>query len=334
MNSQSLRRRVAACLDPDKTGDRLSVAVDVFLITLISLNVAAIVAESVPSMARAYREAFTGFELFSVMIFTVEYLLRVWSCPDNESGRFQGGITGRARFAMSPGAIIDLLAIAPFYLSFLFGGDLRILRVIRLLRVFKLTRYSATVQMILTVFRAEASAFVASFALMGVLLVLASSGIYLIEQQVQPEKFGSIPAAMWWAMATLTTVGYGDTIPITPLGKFFGGCITLIGVGMVALPAGILASSFSEQLRRHREKYSEEIATALSDGVVNPEEAAALEALRKRLGIDEENAALLLREFQREHLELCPHCRAPLMSSNALAGSGHPAESNSPHPAH
>ncbi|MCB1686127.1 MAG: ion transporter, partial [Pseudomonadales bacterium] len=284
MSSQRLRLRVAACLDARRTGDRLSQAVDLFLIALISLNVVAIVAESVPSLSRANRSAFDVFERFSVAVFTVEYLLRIWSAPDSQDTRFSDTTMGRLRFALTPAAIVDLLAIAPYYLSMFFGMDLRFLRVIRLLRVFKLTRYSATVQMILSVFRAEASAFIASFALMLVLLVLASSGIYLIEHQVQPDKFGSIPAAMWWAMATLTTVGYGDTIPITALGKFFGGCITLIGVGMVALPAGILASSFSEQLRRQRETYSSHIASALSDGVVDAEEAKALEDLRQRLG--------------------------------------------------
>ena len=148
-----MRLRVATCLDAKSTGDRFSQLVDLFLIVLISLNVVAIVAESVPELSRAYRSAFAGFELFSVAVFSVEYLLRLWSAPECSDQRFADNARGRLRFALTPGALIDLLAIAPYYLSVFIGMDLRFLRVIRLLRVFKLTRYSATVQMILSVFR-------------------------------------------------------------------------------------------------------------------------------------------------------------------------------------
>lgn len=323
-----LRQRIAVCLDVHRPHDSLSLMVDVFLIGLITLNVIAIIAESVPSIASVYQPAFQSFELFSVAVFTVEYCLRLWSCPDSTDGSYAGSFTGRVKFALTPGALIDLLAILPFYLGFLIGMDLRFLRVIRLLRVFKLTRYSATVQMIVSVFKSEASAFIAAFALLLVLLILASSGIYLIEQDVQPEVFGSIPAAMWWAMATLTTVGYGDAIPITPMGKFFGGCITLIGVGMVALPAGILASSFSEQLRRQREQYGDSLASALEDGVVTEDERHTLEKLQTRLGITDEDAQLLLRAQQREHPECCPHCSQPLHATNSTGSQppgGQPA---------
>ena len=190
--------------------------------------------------------------------------------------------TSGVRFALSPGAIIDLLAILPFYLSFFIGIDLRFLRAFRLVRVFKLTRYSTTMQVILGVIRAE---------------------------------LGSIPAAMWWAMATLTTVGYGDAIPITPAGQLFGSCITLIGVGMVALPAGILASGFSEQLRRSREQWEDQLAAAMEDGVMDGKEHQALEDLRQRLGISAEDAELLHRAYLRDHTtpeERCPHCQGQI----------------------
>lgn len=315
MDSGTLRRRVAQCLETGTSGDVLSRTVDVFLIILIAANVVAIILESVPGVVQSHAAALHGFELFSVVVFTAEYVLRIWSAPALDDARFEHPLLGRARYAMTPFAIIDLLAIVPFYLGFLFGMDLRFLRVVRLVRVFKLTRYSTTMQLILNVFRAEASTFTAAFALMLILLVLASSGIYLLENDVQPEAFGSIPSAMWWAMATLTTVGYGDAIPITPVGKFFGGCITLIGVGMVALPAGILASSFSEQLRLHREKWEDELATALEDGVVDGEEMRQLDTLRQQLGMSETDAQLLYRAFLREHGSehtVCPHCKGAL----------------------
>ena len=315
MDSMTLKNRVAECLETGTSGDVASRAVDIFLIALIALNVAAIILESVPAIAGPYGGLLYQLELFSVVVFTLEYILRIWSAPALAQPRFKHPVLGRVRFAATPFAIIDLLAILPFYLSFLLGMDLRFLRVVRLVRVFKLTRYSTTMQLILNIFRAEASTFAAAFALMLILLVLASSGIYLLEKDVQPEIFGSIPAAMWWAMATLTTVGYGDAIPITPLGKFFGGGITLIGVGMVALPAGILASSFSEQLRLHRQQWQDQLATAMEDGLVDRSEMQQLEALRQRLGMSETETNLLFRAFLREHgsdRAVCPHCNASL----------------------
>ena len=301
MPSTTLRKRTAQCLDAGTSGDKLSRTVDLCLITLISLNVLATILESVDTLMAQHAQAFATFELFSVMVFTVEYLLRVWSSPDAAVEGASASPRSRVRFALSPGAIIDLLAILPFYLSFFIGIDLRFLRAFRLVRVFKLTRYSTTMQVILGVIRAELGTFTAAFALMLVLLVLASSGMYLIEKDIQPETFGSIPAAMWWAMATLTTVGYGDAIPITPAGKLFGSCITLIGVGMVALPAGILASGFSEQLRRSREQWEDQLATAMEDGVMDGREHQALEDLRQRLGISAEDAELLHRAYLRDH---------------------------------
>ena len=315
MPSTTLRKRTAQCLDAGTSGDLLSRTVDLFLITLISLNVLATILESVEPLMARHAQAFARFELFSVLVFTLEYFLRVWSSPDATAASASASRRSRLRFALSPGAIIDLLAILPFYLSFFIGMDLRFLRAFRLIRVFKLTRYSTTMQVILGVIRAELGTFTAAFALMLVLLVLASSGMYLIERDVQPETFGSIPAAMWWAMATLTTVGYGDAIPVTAAGKLFGSCITLIGVGMVALPAGILASGFSEQLRRSREQWEDQLATAMEDGLVDGKEHQALEDLRQRLGISAEDAELLHRAYLRDHTtpeERCPHCQGQI----------------------
>lgn len=319
------RKRLAKLLDVGVAGDLVSRIVDVFLIGLISLNVMAIVLESVPSLALQYAAQFHWFEIVSVALFTFEYGLRVWSAPDLADQRFRRSIWGRVRYVLTPAALIDLLAILPFYLGIFLNLDMRFLRVVRLFRIFKLTRYSTTMGLILNVFRDEAASFVGAFFLLFVLLILTASGIYLIEHDVQPKNFGSIPAAMWWAMATLTTVGYGDVTPFTPWGKLFGGFITVIGIGMVALPAGILASGFSEQLRQRREKYSDQLDTAIEDGVVSVEEESDLERLRRELGIDSQDAAVLrkssLRRVPHNILE-CPHCHrmidkpAPAMPSS------------------
>jgi voltage-gated potassium channel len=224
--------------------------VDIGLMTLISLNVLAVILQSVPTLDARFHEYFQAFEIFSVAIFTLEFALRLWVCIERPEYGRRGPMMGRMRYSLTPMALIDLFAILPFYLSALGGLDLRFLRVVRLIRLLKLARYSIAMQALLDALRAEADKLAAGFVLLFVLFVLAASGIHLLERDVQPEAFGSIPDAMWWAMATLTTVGYGDVVPITPWGRVFGGCITLIGVGMVALPAGIIASGFSERLRQ------------------------------------------------------------------------------------
>ncbi|MDQ2694853.1 MAG: ion transporter, partial [Pseudomonadota bacterium] len=228
-----LRRRTYEILEVARGGDAASRAADVFLIILISANVAAIILESMPAVQAAHRVFFAAFEAFSVAVFTVEYLLRLWAAAEDDRRRGPAA-RRRLRWAVSPLALCDLLAILPAYLALFVGMDLRFLRVLRLLRLFKLTRYSRAMELLAQVFREEAATFGTTLFILLVMMILASSGIYLVEREAQPDAFGSIPAAMWWAMATLTTVGYGDVTPVTSLGKFFGACITIVGVGMVA----------------------------------------------------------------------------------------------------
>jgi len=150
----------------------------------------------------------------------------------------------------------------------------------------------------------------AAFFIMAVVLILASCGIYLIEHDIQPDKFGSIPAAMWWAMATLTTVGYGDVVPITPLGKFFGGVITLLSMGMVAIPTGLLASSFSEQIRKRRQFFEDAVHEQIQDGTLNDTQQEHLEELRYKLGLSKLEANKAIKTQLNEHNShlFCRHC--------------------------
>ena len=249
MTTKGIRIRLNAILQG--TGDQKKTArtVDVFLVVLITAAVLAVILETVASLAQEYAEAFWYFEIFSVIIFTVEYLARLWTCIDRTDEPYSHPITGRLRYIFSPMALIDLVAILPFYLAFFVTLDLRFVRVFRLLRLLKLTRYSAALTLVGSVFYTERRPLGAAGIVMAVLLVFASSFVYLAERSAQPEAFGSIPAAMWWGMATLTTVGYGDVTPITPLGKFLGAIVTILGVGMFAMPAGILASGFAQALR-------------------------------------------------------------------------------------
>lgn len=228
------------------SANKLARLVSVTLIVLILLNVLAVMAESVESLRVEYGAWLTGFEVASVAVFSLEYLLRLWSCTS--SPRFKHPIADRVRYIFTPLAIIDLLAILPALLMWT-GVDLRVLRILRLtrmLRLAKLGRYSKALQLMGEVARQKREELVLSLMLMFLMLVVASSLMYLVENEQQPEVFSSIPASMWWGITTLTTVGYGDAYPITIMGKLLGAAIAVMGIGLFALPAGIIASAFVE----------------------------------------------------------------------------------------
>ena len=225
--------------------------VDAALIVLIFANVVAVALETVDWIAARHSAAFALFELVSVAIFTIEYLFRFWVADVRAGPGMKRRWAARARYCLRPSGVIDLLAIAPFYLSFLFpAADLRFLRLFRLVRFLKLARYSPALGSLFFAISSEARALVAALVVMTGAVLTAASALYLIEREVQPEAFGSIPDAMWWAVATLTTVGYGDIIPATALGKAVGGLVMVFGLAMFALPIGIVATAFSQEIHR------------------------------------------------------------------------------------
>ena len=286
----------------------------------------AVVLESTPALEVAYADVFYWFEVFTVAVFTVEYFLRIWCAVDGEkyANSDMGPLEIRLRFIFSPYAIIDFLAILPFYL--LIGGvfgdvDMRFLRSIRLLRILKLTRYSSAFDMLLTTCRENARPLTAAFFILVTVMLLAASGMYFFERQAQPVAFGSIPDAMWWAISALTTVGYGDVVPTTIGGKIFGAIITVIGVGMVALPTGILAAGYSTQSRLRLQKYRQQANLALGDGIISQQESSHLERLRLGLSLGKHTASQILdeervRQALAQHPEgsACPHCGANIDS--------------------
>ncbi len=309
MESPSARRRVYQVLEVAHHGDRLSRGVDVALIALVAGNVAAVMAESVEPLHRAHRGLFDVFESVSVAVFSVEYFLRVWSAAERAPGEAPAW-RERLRWVLSPMALADLAAILPFFLSAVVGLDLRFLRVLRLLRIFKLTRYSGSLTLLLEVFRSQRRAYVASLFVLMMVLVVAASGIYLVEREAQPAAFGSIPTSMWWALVTLTTVGYGDVTPITTWGKVFAGGVTLVGVGVVALPTAILASGFLTIAQRNHERLSSDAADAAADGYVSREESERYRELAERLGVPPEVAAEIMATAAdaASAVGACPHC--------------------------
>lgn len=244
------RRRVHDILEHGVEGDPVSTAVNTGLIVLILLNVVAFAAETVPEIGARYAGAFRLFNLFSVAVFTLEYGLRLWSCVEIPMLRQFSPARARLHFAVRPLLIVDLLAILPFYLSFLIAIDLRVLRVLRLFRFLKLARYSPALHTLGRVLVNERRALLGALLVMASLILFAATGIYLLEHDAQPEVFGSVPAAAWWALATLTTVGYGDVVPVTAFGKIFGGLVMVFGLGMFALPIAIVATGFSQEANR------------------------------------------------------------------------------------
>jgi voltage-gated potassium channel len=226
--------------------------VNAFIIVLIFLNAIAFAAETVDGLAAQYGPAFRAFNIFSVIVFSIEYALRLWSAVEIPMLSRLPPWRARLRFALRPIMLIDLFAVLPFYLGWIYPLDLRVLRVLRLFRLLKLVRYSPALQTLGRVLADEYRALLGALLIMLVLLLFASTAIYFLEHDAQPDKFGSIPAAAWWALSTLTTVGYGDVVPVTPWGKVLGGLVMVLGVGTFALPIAIIATGFNQESSRHQ----------------------------------------------------------------------------------
>lgn len=287
---------------------------DIFLSELISLSVVATIIETVDTVYAQFAAYFGVFESVSMVIFSIEYLTRFWVCTDGPATRDRTLLRARLRYIIPPLAPIELIAIAPAYLSFLFTVALRCLRLFRLLRLFKLTRYWSALNQLSRVMCDEAQIIGAAMFLLCVIMVLASGGMFVVEHRTQSVDFGSVPAAMWWTVQTLTMVGYGDVVPVTPLGKLLGGFISLIGIGMVAFSAGILAAGFAEQIRRSRRLYREPVDEAMGAGHAHGKTAAALEEARTVLGLSKNLASNIVRDeaAKMDGPPRCPHCSGVL----------------------
>jgi len=291
------RARLFHALETQEPPDTLSTIISFTIVGLIGINLIAIILESIPSYEAAYGNIFSIIEYTSCFIFAAEYLARIWVCVEAKSTSQlaqtmqapTSHLEKRLRHMTRPMAIIDLLAFLPSILTLLFPGvDLRFLRILRLFRVFKLTRYFSSLEVLLNVLYDERKSLMGTFLILLIVLTLAASALYVVEHEHQPEAFGSIPQAMWWAIAALTTVGYGDAIPMTALGKILGSIVTILGIGMVALPSGILAASFSENLRYQRESLQNHIDQAFQDGVLTKEEAKGIIDIGTELGLSDE----------------------------------------------
>lgn len=245
----TIKKKIFNLVDSSYAAEDSSRYFNVAMLVLISLNVIAAILETESGLYSRYKIFFDFFEVFSVGIFTVEYILRIWSCT--EDPKYSEPISGRLRYAVTPSMIIDLASFLPFYVP-IWGMDLRMIRVVRLFRLFrlmKMSRYTRSLSIIVNVIKSKREELGITLFSGVILLIVASSLLYFIEHDAQPDTFSSIPDAMWWAAITLTTVGYGDIYPVTVLGKIVGALIAVLGIGLFALPAGIIASGFASELQ-------------------------------------------------------------------------------------
>jgi len=303
----TIRQRVNALFDNDLPSNLPARLVSGFVGLLIVVNVFSVVLESVESLRQRHYETFWWIEQISTTVFAIEYLLRVWSAPDRTSGHYRAPLAGRLRYVSQPFALVDLIAILPAVLGMLGADDLRVLRLLRLLRMLKLTRHSTAFTMVWAVFREEAQSIGAVLFMLIITLIMSGSIMFMLEGDAQPEVFTSIPAAIWWALVTLTTVGYGDMVPVTVLGKIFGGFVAIVGVCTLALFSGLLTVSFMDQLRLRREQYRSLIRAGMAAGQMQPRDAAAMEQLGTEMGVNRQDAEAIVDQALAEG-SLCPHC--------------------------
>jgi voltage-gated potassium channel len=248
--AHSLRHRVHMVLEAGRSSGSLGLAFEIFLIALIVSNAVVVSLDSVQTLAAAYGRYFLIFEYVSVAVFTVEYGLRLWSAP--EDPRYADRpVVDRLRYMLQPYMVIDLVAVAPAYIAlFMPVADLRILRLFRLFRLLKIARYSPAVTTLIHVLSHERRALFGTLLLLLCIMCLSAEGMYIIEGTAQPKSFGDLPTCMYWAIITLTTVGYGDITPVTALGRAWAGITAILGLGIFALPVGIIASAFMTEIHR------------------------------------------------------------------------------------
>lgn len=248
-----MKEEIYHLIEKGSFGKKVNLWFDYFITALIFLNVAAIAVESISNLDSRVALYLHVFDIFSVLVFTIEYLLRLYVSDLIYPSKTR--LKSMLKFIFSPLGLIDLFAILPFYLPFIFKADLRFLRVLRLfrfVRVFKITRYNKTLKMFGDVFREKKTELGMTIFSVFIILIVSSFLMYFIEGKAQPDKFQNVFAAMWWSVITLTTIGYGDVYPLTVAGKILGGLVSVLGIGVIALPTGILSSGFIDILHRSR----------------------------------------------------------------------------------
>lgn len=304
---RTFRQKVHALVWPSDFGGRLHSYFDTFIVIWVIVSVLAVILESVESIEFILQLEFIVLDTIAVAIFTTEYMMRIYSAVEQPGMRHP--VVGRFRFAKSPGALIDLLAILPFFLEVILHHlvDLRFLRVFRLMRLLKLTRYTGATKTLGKVIKREWPVLGASAFVMLLLVLLTASLGYLFEHEAQPDKFENIPQSIYWAVVTLASVGYGDISPVTPLGRAMTIVLALLGIGIFAIPAALLSSAFTDQLRIERETLQNELYNMLADGTISAQEHEIIQAEAKRLHLSQEEVDRLIEKAQRQREQTSNH---------------------------
>ncbi len=296
---QRVKRRTFEIMEGEVT-DKYSHFVEIFIALLVVANVIGIILESVPEIHEAYLQEFHIFDVFSVAVFTVEFILRVWSY--SEKYIHSGGTAwqGRKAYLFSFYGIIDFVSTVPFYLQLLFpGADLRVLRMFRLLRIFKLSRYNSAFEDMVAAVKAEKDSFSSAVFLLFISCLLFSSLIYIIEGHDQPEVFPSIPAAMHWFVITIIS-GWGNVDPVTFLGSILVVLTQVLSIALAAILTGVVASAYTAQVERREAVYEMEVRAILADGVVTEEEQARLHQMQAKFGMSDDQVASIAEQIEHE----------------------------------
>lgn len=293
---QRIQSRVYHILEGDVT-DRASRICEYFIAGLVVLNVISIILESVPSLHEAYHAEFHAFDVFSVIVFSIEYVLRVWSYGQKHAGQ---AWRGRKEYIFSTFGLVDFFSTVPFYLQLLFpGADLRVLRMFRLMRIFKLSRYNSAMEDMVEAVKAERDSFSSAIFLLFISCLLFSSLIYIVEGHEQPDVFPSIPAAMHWFMLTIIS-GWGNVDPATYFGVVLVVITQLLAIALAAILTGVVATAYAAQVQGRESMYEMEVREVLADGVVSDEEKRHLQHLQAKYGMSDEQVAAIAAQVEQE----------------------------------
>ncbi|MCX6692670.1 MAG: ion transporter [Methanoregula sp.] len=292
-----VKTRVHTILEETLFHDRTAFIIQAFLALIILSNTTAVVISTIPDLPLLVRNLLYSIITICLLIFTVEYILRLWTCTHNRT--FMGRVTDRLRYATQIYMVIDLISIIPIIFPYVFPRDYALLHIIRLLSIFKLVRYARNSEALKLLHRVvsrkrEIISILVFFLIFEILF--SSTIMYVVENAAQPDKFSSIPAAMWWAVMTVTTVGYGDIYPITPLGQTIAGLVTIGGVLLLALPSAILAAGFMEE--RQKDQTSHELT-----------DTESWILLLERVGTLKERGLIIKEEFEEYKALILPRLR-------------------------
>ena len=322
-HGRSFRGKVYALLEPTGHSGRLHVYTDNFIMFWVVLSITAVILESVESVHKLLQFEFLVIDALSFSVFTLEYLGRLYAAPENPA--YKKSMLPRWAHFRAGQNIIDLLAILPFFLEHFLpmALDLRFLRVFRLMRLLKLTRYTSATETLYKVVRREWQVIFASVFVMLLLVVLTASMGYLFEHEAQPDKFENIPQSIYWAVVTLASVGYGDISPITPMGRALTVVLALLGIGIFAIPAGLLASAFTDQLRIERETFRQKLLQAYEKGELDPKARSMIAEETERLHLSADDIRRLTHEA-REAIKDKQRQEKHLMTAVVLDPRAHP----------